>query len=69
MPVTFARAGELNTIRRIGGNDVTRRLLQSLGFVVGAAVTVITAVDGHLIVNIKGTRIAISQDVACRIMV
>ena len=43
--------------------------LANLGFVVGSEVTVISAIGGNVIVNIKDSRVAINQDMARHIMV
>lgn len=69
MPLTFAKAGEPASIKKIGGKEDTRQFLEKLGFVTGAVVTVISTVGGNLIVNIKDSRIAIGKDMANRIMV
>ena len=69
MPLTMATAGEENIIKRVGGKEETRRFLENLGFVVGAAVTVISQVEGNIIVNIKDSRVAIGKDMANKIMV
>ena len=69
MPLTFAKAGEPASIKKVGGKEETRQLLEKLGFVTGAAVTVVSATGGNLIVNIKDSRIAIGKDMANRIMV
>lgn len=69
MPLTFAKEGEANSIKKVGGKEETRKFLENLGFVVGAAVTVISATGGNMIVNIKDSRIAIGKDMASRIMV
>ena len=69
MPLTMAKAGEENIINRVGGKEETRRFLENLGFVVGAAVTVISQVEGNIIVNIKDSRVAIGKDMANKIMV
>ena len=53
MPLTMANIGETNTIKRVGGNEETRRFLANLGFVVDAEVTVLSAIGGNVIVNIK----------------
>ena len=53
MPLTLAGVGEVNTIRRIGGNEETRRFLENLGFVAGSEITVLSAIEGNVIVNIK----------------
>ncbi len=69
MPLTLAKAGEPAWIKKVGGKEETRRFLEKLGFVTGAAVTVVSTVGGSLIVNIKDSRIAIGRDMAARIMV
>lgn len=69
MPLTMAGIGETNIIRRVGGNEETRRLLENLGFVAGAEVTVLSAIGGNVIVNIKDSRIAVNADMARHIMV
>ena len=69
MPLTMANIGEINTIKRVGGNEETRRFLANLGFVVDAEVTVLSAIGGNVIVNIKDSRVAINQDMARHIMV
>ncbi len=69
MPLTMAPVGQESKIQRVGGNEETRRFLANLGFVVGAAVTVISAIGGNVIVNVKDSRVAINQDMARHIMV
>ena len=69
MPLTMAGIGETNTISRIGGNEETRRFLANLGFVEGSAVTVISEIDGNLIVNVKDARIALSKQMAAKIFI
>lgn len=69
MPLTLVGVGEVNTIRKIGGNDETRRFLENLGFVAGSEITVLSAIEGNVIVNIKDSRIAINKDMARHIMV
>lgn len=69
MPLTLARAGERNSIKRVGGKAETKQHLENLGFVVGTPVTVISEIGGNVIVNIKESRIAISREMANKIMV
>lgn len=69
MPLTLAAAGEENIIKRIGGNAEVRAHLQNLGFVPGAAVTVVSSMGGNLIVNVKNARIAISKEMAQKIFI
>lgn len=69
MPLTMLNIGETGKIKRIGGNEETRRFLNNLGFVVGTEVSVVSAIGGNVIVNIKNSRVAINEDMAKRIMV
>lgn len=69
MPLTLANIGEQNTIKRIGGKPEVKKHLENLGFVVGGNVTVITTMGGNVIVNVKEARIAISQEMAQKVMV
>ena len=69
MPLIFAPTGEENIIKKVGGSQETRKHLEDLGFVPGGSVTVISAIAGNLIVNVKDSRVAISKEMACKIMV
>lgn len=69
MPLTFANPREENIIRKVGGNPEIKKHLENLGFVVGGNVTVISAIGGNLIVNVKESRVAISREMAKRILV
>lgn len=69
MPLTMVRPGEENLIKKVGGKTETRRFLETLGFVVGGNVTVVLTNKGNLIVNIKDSRVAISREMANKIMV
>lgn len=69
MPLTLAEVGEVNIIRKIGGRPEVRTHLENLGFVAGGAVTVINTIGGNVIVNVKESRIAISKEMAQKIMI
>ena len=69
MPLTMAETGVENQIKKISGKSDVRLFLEKLGFVVGSIVTVISQNNGNLIVNIKDTRVAISKEMACKIMI
>jgi len=69
MPLTLAAVGEENIIRKIGGKPEVRAHLENLGFVAGGIVTVISTIGGNLIVRVKDSRIAISREMANKIMV
>ena len=69
MPLTLAEAGEENIIKRIGGKQEVKIHMENLGFVVGGTVTVINTIGGNVIVNVKDSRVAISKEMAQKIMV
>ena len=69
MPLTLADAGEENIIKKIGGLPEVKSHLETLGFVVGGTVKVINTIGGNVIVNVKKSRIAISKEMAQKIMV
>lgn len=69
MLLTLATVGEENIIRKIGGKPEVRQHLENLGFVAGSAVTLVNAIGGNLIVKVKESRIAVSKEMAQKIMV
>lgn len=69
MPLTLANVGEENIIKKIGGKPEVKLHLENLGFVVGGAVTIVNTLGGNVIVNVKESRIAISKEMAQKIMV
>ena len=69
MPLSLVGAGEENTIKKIGGSPEVRQHLENLGFVVGGRVTVINMLGGNVIVNVKESRIAVSEEMARKIMI
>lgn len=69
MPLTFAVIGEESIIKKIGGKQDVKTHLENLGFNVGGAVTVINTIGGNVIVKVKESRIAISREMAQKIMV
>lgn len=69
MPLPLANTGEENIIKKISGTPEVRKHLEDLGFVVGASVTIINTLGGNVIVNIKESRIAISEEMARKIMI
>lgn len=69
MPLTLASVGEENIIKKIGGNPEIKKHLENLGFVAGGCVTVIADMSGNVIVNVKEARVAISKEMAQKIMI
>lgn len=69
MPLTLAAIGEEHIIQKVGGRAEVKKHLENLGFVAGGNVTVITTLGGSVIVNVKEARVAISREMAQKIMV
>ena len=69
MPLTLAEIGVENIIKRVGGTPEVKKHLENLGFVAGGSVTVITEMGGNIIVNVKESRIAISKEMAQKIII
>ncbi len=69
MPLALADVGEENTIKKIGGSPEVKKHLENLGFVVGGSVTIVSSLNGNVIVNVKDARVAVSEEMARRIMV
>ena len=67
LPLTMASQGEPMTIKKIGGKQETKKFLETLGFVVGGTVTVVSEINGNMIVNVKDSRVAIGKDMANKI--
>ena len=68
LPLTMASQGEPVTIKKIGGKQ-TKKFLETLGFVVGGTITVVSEINGNMIVNVKDSRVAIGKDMANKIIV
>ena len=69
MPLALADVGTVNTVKKVGGSPEIKKHLENLGFIAGADVTVVTSLGGNVIVNVKESRVAISEEMARRIMV
>ena len=69
MPLTMAKVGEPNTIKRIGGREETKKFLENLGFVTGSVVTVVSEISGNKILNVKDSSVALGKDMANKIMI
>jgi ferrous iron transport protein A len=69
MPLTLQQSGVEIPIKKVGGKDETRKRLEKLGFVTGSTVTVVSELNGSLIVRVKDSRVAISREMASKILV
>ena len=69
MPLIYAEKGKPQIIRRIGGSPEVKKHLENLGFVVGGEASIISSLGENLIVKVKESRIAVSEELARKIMV
>ncbi len=69
MPLPLANVGEEYLIRKVGGSPEVKKHLEDLGFVAGGTATLITVLNGNVIVKVKEARVAISEEMARKIMV
>ena len=69
MPLTFASEDTVNIIRRVGGSPEVKKHLENLGFVAGGSVRIVSRLGGNVIVNVKESRVAISEEMARKILV
>lgn len=69
LPLTLANIGEEQMIHKVGGSPEVKKHLEDLGFVAGGTVTVVSSLNGNVIVKVKEARVAISEEMARKIMV
>lgn len=69
MPLTMVQPGGRSFIKKVAGRPETRRFLENLGFIAGGEVAVINCIGGNMIVEVKGSRVAVGRDMAAKIMV
>ena len=69
MPLALANIGEEYMIRRVSGNPEVTKHLEDLGFTAGGSITVVSALGGNIIVKVKESRVAISEEMARKIMI
>lgn len=69
MPLSLANIGEENLILKVGGSPEVKKHLEDLGFVAGGTATLISSMGGNVIVKVKESRVAISEEMARKIMV
>ena len=69
MPLNLANAGETQIIRKIGGNPEVKKHLENLGFTIGGEISIVSTLGGNLIVKVKESRVAVSDELARKIMI
>lgn len=69
MPLMLADTGTEQLIHKVGGSPEVKKHLEDLGFTSGSTVTLVSAMGGNVIVKVKESRVAISEEMARKIMV
>ena len=69
MPLIYAEKGQPQIIRRIGGSPEVKKHLEDLGFNVGGEVSIVNSLGENLIVKVKESRVAVSDELAKKIFV
>ena len=69
LPLSYAQINEANVIKKVLGSPEVKRHLEDMGFVTGAVISVVSSVNGNLIVNIKDTKVALDKQLAMKIMI
>ncbi len=68
-PLIFAEPDEQVTIQKVTGKDAVRSHLSHLGLTENETVSIKQSINGNLIVEVKGVRIALDSSLARRIMI
>lgn len=69
IPLTLANVGDEYTVRKVGGSPEVKKHLENLGFVAGSNVIIVTEMAGNLVVKVKEARVAVSRELAQKIMI
>ena len=69
LPLSYAEVNETNVIKKVTGNPEMKKHLEDMGFVTGAVISVVSTVNGNLIVKVKDTKVALDKQLAMKIMI
>lgn len=69
MPLYMAQIGEEYLVKKVGGLEETKHHLKNLGFVAGSKISVVAVMNGNLIIQVKDARVAISRELAGKIII
>ena len=77
IPISMARVGDKGTVvsisgreetKRFLGREETKRFLVGLGFTPGTEVKAVSEAGGNVILDVKGSKIAIDRKMASKIL-
>ena len=69
MPLAMVNNGEKVKITKILLDDKTKKHLESLGITIGSELLVISSTSGDVVIEVKGSRLALSRSVSLKILV
>ena len=69
IPLSFLRNGESGKVVRISGKCEVKRFLEGLGFIPGTSIRMVNLDKSGRILEVMGSRIAIDEGMAAKIMV
>ena len=69
VPLSVLKNNEKGRIVRISGKGEAKRFLTELGFLPGTIVTAVNSIKGNVIVDVRGSKVALDSKVASRIIV
>ena len=69
MPLVYADIGQIQIIKKIGGSPEIKKHLEDMGFTVGGEISVVNSIGDNLIVKVKESRVAVSSELAKKIMI
>lgn len=67
VPLSMAKVGEKGVIVSISGKEEVRKFLCDLGFTIGTGIKAVSQSGGNIIIDVKGSKIAIDRHMASKI--
>ena len=69
MPLSLTEFNHFYIINKVCGLEKQRQYLESLGFVPGTQVTILSELHGYYVVMVKGSKIGLDKELAKKIIV
>lgn len=69
MPIALAPINQELKVIKVLADDKTKKHLESLGILVNSSLTIISSVNGGVVVAVKEGRLALDRSIASKILV
>ena len=69
MPIALAPINQELKVVRVLADDKTKKHLESLGILVNSSLTIISSVNGGVVIAVKEGRLALDRSIASKILV